>query len=585
MGAMDVVARFDDLQTGRALVMRRPADVAVATTLEEVRPLIERAEAAARSGQWVALVVTYEAGPAFEPAQGVHPPEPGLPLAWMAAADAVEDIEAVSAVRVPADVVGVHRRGGSEWYGRSVGAVREIIASGSAYQINLTDRLDGILRGSPFDLYARMALAQRSRFNAFVDLGEHIVVSASPELFFEVKDGVVTSRPMKGTERRSARPEDDAAVARRLANSEKDRAENVMITDLLRNDIGRIARVGSVRVPSLLRMERYETVWQLTSTVTGEIDDDVSLLTLFDALFPCGSITGAPKISAMHHITRLEAWPRGVYCGAIGILRPSSSPDVRPHATFSVAIRTAVVRSADGTLTYGAGGGITADSDGDAENRELEAKSAVLATDRREFGLLETMRAEDGVVAHLDLHLARLSSSAFHFGFEVDVEHVRALCERLARTAVAPHRLRLVLQRDGGVTTSLDPIDMTGDVVRLAVCTEPVDSHDAFMVHKTTRRDLYERIAASRPDADDVILVNSAGDVVETCRANILFRVGDRWCTPPTSSGGLPGVGRAALLRSGEVEERVLPLTDLRTVDELHVVSGLRGRRPAVVVD
>ncbi|MFZ4718087.1 MAG: chorismate-binding protein [Ilumatobacteraceae bacterium] len=584
-----MIARFDDLRTGRGVLLGTPHSVASTHDLDGVRPLLAEAEAHARGGSWVAVAVAYEAGPAFDPAQTVHPPEDGLPLAWYAAVDDVQLTEAITRGTGAVDVTGIERRGGADWYGRSVDEIREIIASGSAYQINLTDRLDGTLHGDPLDLYARMATAQRGRFNAYLDLGDHVIVSASPELFFETRGAMVQSRPMKGTIRRSARPHDDADAARQLAASEKDRAENVMITDLLRNDIGRVARIGTVRVPSLLRMERYETVWQLTSTVTGEIEPDVTLVDLFDALFPCGSITGAPKVSAMRHITALEPWARGMYCGAIGLLRPQGADEPRPRSVFSVAIRTAVVRRGnDGgpaLLTYGAGGGITADSEPDAENREVDAKAAVLTAERTEFRLLETMRAEDGSVLHLDRHLDRLAGSAHHFDFDIDEAHVRALLEALAADVAGPHRLRLLLARDGTTATTLDPIADEPGPVRLRLAEAAVDSHAELMVHKTSERSVYDEIAAQHPDADDVILWNLAGDVVETCRANLLFRIGGRWCTPPLSSGGLAGVGRAALVHEGSVEERRLTIDELRTVDELHVVSALRGRRAAVLLD
>lgn len=581
MTAPSISARFDDFRTGQAIELDVPFEQRAAWATDEVRPLIDAAEHHARRGAWVALVVAYEAGPAFDAAQEVHEPEPGLPLAWFGAFRDARHSRVVRRHDRPVTVRQLHRRGGWDWYGESVLAVREIIASGSAYQINLTDRLAGLLDGEPVDLYARMAGAQRGRYNAFLDLGGHAIVSASPELFFEARGSTVTTRPMKGTIRRAARPDDDAQAARALTESPKDRAENVMITDLLRNDIGRVARTGSVSVPSLLRLERYETVWQLTSTVTGEIDDGLALVDLFAALFPCGSITGAPKVSAMHHIRSIEPWPRGIYCGAIGLVRPQQFGEVRPWATFNVAIRTAVVDQATGALTFGAGGGITADSDPQAENLEMEAKSAVLSTDRPEFRLLETMRAESGTVNHLDLHLARLTGTADHFDFDLDVDHVREMLLSVAADLVDPHRLRLLVARDGTIETTVEPIDDTAAEVVVCVDDEPVDSHSVFMVHKTTLRGEYERRTAAHADVDDVLLRNHVGEVVEATRANVLYRLGPDWFTPPLTSGGLDGVGRRVLVERGEVRERVLKVEELGTIDELQVVSALRGRRAA----
>ena len=581
---MTAQARFDDFRTGQAVVLDAVFDVQAAHELHQVKPLIAAAEQHARHGAWVALVVAYEAGPAFDPAQEVHPPEGDLPLAWFAAFHAANYEDVVGERRGEVTVRDIERRGGWDWYGRSVDEIREVIASGSAYQINLTDRLTGVLDGDPADLYARMAQAQRGRYNALVHTGDHVLVSASPELFFEVRGSIVQSRPMKGTVRRAARPDDDAAAARWLADSVKDRAENVMITDLLRNDIGRVARIGSVKVPSLLRMERYETVWQLTSTVTGEIDDHLGLVDLFDALFPCGSITGAPKVSAMHHITQLEPWPRGIYCGAIGLIRPLQFGEVRPWATFNVAIRTAVVDTRDHTVVYGAGGGITADSSPIDENRELEAKSAVLTTDRPHFQLLETMRAEHGTVRFLDEHLARVAGSADHFDFDLDLAHARELLTLLAADVDEPHRLRLLVARDGTLDTTLHALGESPDTVTVCLAREALDTHGVFFAHKTTHRAVYDRLDEQHPGVDDVLLHNHEGEVVESCRANVLYRIGDEWFTPPLTSGGLPGVGRGVLVREGSVRERVLRVDQLSTVDELQLVSALRGRRTAALV-
>ena len=575
-----VQARFDDLTSGTAVVLRHPVTVQQAITIDEVRPLIDVAESAAREGNWVALAVAYEAGPAFDAAQHTSTPAPDTPLAWFAAfprADMLSAIEPGEPVRVR----DLERRGGWDWYGRHVGEVREAIAVGDVYQVNLTDRLDGRLEGAALDLYARMAHAQRGPFNVFIDTGDLTVVSASPELFFDVEGSVVTTRPMKGTVARAPRPDDDRDAAEWLSTSVKDRAENVMIVDLLRNDIGRVASIGSVTVPALLSLERYETVWQLTSTVQGEVAPSVRLVQLFDALFPCGSITGAPKVSAMEHIKRMEPWPRGIYCGAIGLIRPLVDGQVRPHATFNVAIRTAVVH-ADGRLVYGAGGGITTDSCGDAENRELEAKSAVLMTDRPEFELLETIRVDAGVPQHLELHLDRVQASAEWFGFAFRRDHARQLlCSVAAEDDTETCRLRLLVARDGTCTTTFDRVGAAPTSVRVVLADHPVRSDDVFTCHKTTHRAVYQATAAAHPEADDVVLWNERGEVTETCTANVLFRVGARWFTPPLASGGLAGVGRQVLLRAGDVFERVLPVADVHRVDELLVVSALRGRRRA----
>jgi para-aminobenzoate synthetase/4-amino-4-deoxychorismate lyase len=585
-GCEGISARFDDLVAGTSVVLTHPRTVVATDRLDEVRAVVSAAEDCARAGSWVALVVAYEAGPAFDAAQRVPPAAPGLPLAWFATfADAVTGppIHVTTPVTAPE----LSRRGGTAWYVDRVDRCRETIAEGDAYQVNLTDRLVGRFHGDPTALYAQMARAQGGAFNALITLPDRTIVSASPELFFEVRGDTIASRPMKGTVARRPRADDDAAAAAWLLASEKDRAENVMITDLLRNDIGRIAEVGSVRVPALFELERYETVWQLTSTIEGTIGDEVRLVDMFGALFPCGSVTGAPKVSAMRWIADAEPWPRGVYCGTIGLIRPCNEGEPRPNATFSVAIRTAIVHHADGTIEYGAGCGITADSIGELEDIELEAKTAVIVRDRPDHALLETMRVEHGVVNHLALHLERMEASSRYFGFTFDRDAVARACAESASSlgTSATHRLRLVVDRCGHAEVTVDPIDLVDTVVSIALSRTPMRSDDVFTCHKTTSRRVYEDAAAERPDVDDVVLANERGEVVESCRANVLYRIDDRWFTPPLSSGGLAGVGRRLLLDLGVISERVLLVAELPTIDEVHLVSALRGRRRAVWSD
>lgn len=588
-GDVAPAARFDDLRTRYSVVLMDLVDTNSVSQLDDIVELLDTAETHARLGSWVAVVLAYEAGAAFDAAFPRRSPPPGVRLAWFAAFSSCERVEPVTRPSAWATPMRVQRRGGSEWFMAGVSKCRHMIEQGSTYQVNLTDRFDGVLADAPFELYRAMATAQGGAFNAYLDLGDRVVVSASPELFLHVDNDHVTARPMKGTAGRRPRPLDDQRTGEDLVESDKDRAENVMIVDLMRNDLSRLAPYGGVSVPSLFAAERYETVWQLTSTVAARIRPELSLVDVLRATFPCGSVTGAPKVAAMRFIDEMEPWPRGVYCGAIGLITPNAPADRRrrPEATFNVAIRTAVIDKSSGIVEFGAGGGVTWGSEPVAEDAELEAKAVVLTERRPEFQLLETLRVHDGLPVDLDEHLQRLASSAGYFGFGCDLDDARRRCLAAIGADSSPgaRRMRILLSRDGLWDVELHPLEPASTTpIRLAIAPRSVRSDDVFCCHKTTNRGLYERIAAQHSGADDVLLGNERGEITETCRANLLFRIGDQWFTPPLSSGGLAGIARQQMLASGEAHERILAFEQLADVDEIAVISSLRGQRCAMLV-
>ena len=368
-------ARFDDHRAGTALRCPPPFAVLEARTPEDVVPVLTEVERATAAGHWAFGFLGYEAAAGLDPVLPVLPPDPaGPPLAWFGLCAAPTAVPPVGAAD-PAAPVDWQPDWSDADHRRAVERVREHIAAGDTYQVNLTDRLRAHIIGDPAELYAGLAVAQGGAHSAYLDLGRHVIASASPELFFDWDGDHVRTRPMKGTAARGGTAEDDRRQAERLQSSPKERAENLMIVDLLRNDLSRIARVGSVDVPGLFLLERYPTVWQLTSEITARTRADVGVVDVFRALFPCGSVTGAPKRASMQLIRDLEAGPRGVYCGAIGLVAPPGTPF---RARFSVAIRTVVLDRETGAAVYGAGGAITWGSDADAERAELQAKAAIL---------------------------------------------------------------------------------------------------------------------------------------------------------------------------------------------------------------
>lgn len=375
-------SRFDDLRAGVGLRLEDPVSTLVATTPGDVVPVLAEVEAATRRGWWAAGYVGYEAAAGLPVGLPVRQPERGtpfadLPLVWFAVFGSGRRDAPVTASPDISDPSRPHWRLDDDIaaYTEKIHTVRQLIAAGETYQTNLTTRARTKLLGDPLILYASLALAQGSRYSAYLDTGRFVIASASPELFFDWRGEQLTVRPMKGTARRGRSPAEDVERADTLSSSAKDRAENIMIVDLLRNDLGRLARPGTVEVRELCARERYQTVWQLTSTITARARLGTGLVDVFDALFPCGSVTGAPKHRTMQAIAELEATPRGVYCGAIGVLPPAGE---RHRARFSVAIRTVVADRDSGDAVYGTGGGVTWDSEPMAEYDELVAKMAVL---------------------------------------------------------------------------------------------------------------------------------------------------------------------------------------------------------------
>ena len=590
-----IAARFDDLRPGRERSFRLTGQVGViqARALDEVGPALDRVEDAARGGRWTAGFVAYEASPGLDPAICVREREPGdpfaeLPLLWFAIFERREDVLAFEPVAVddPAtDEVAWTASIDRARYDASVAAIRERIAAGDTYQVNYTFRLRAEVHRDERDLYRDLCLSQRGGYAAHFSTGPFGVLSASPELFFRMDGDRITTRPMKGTAPRGRWPEEDEENAGRLASSPKDRAENAMVVDLLRSDLGRISVPGTVRANRLFQTERYETVWQLTSTVRSTLRPGMSLADAFRALFPSGSVTGAPKVSTMGLIAELEDAPRGAYCGAIGYLAPPRSGE--PRANFNVAIRTVVLDRRSGVAEFGVGGGITYDSSAAGEFDEAVAKARVLTARRPRFELLETLRHEPASgFRHLPEHLARLEASARYFGFAFVRSDAEAILEKaLAELGGAEGVVRLLLARDGSVRIDLsEPPPSAPGPVRVAIHPQPVDPSDVWLFHKTTLRGPYKRRRDDRPDVDDIMLVNDRGEVTESTIANVAVKLGDAWFTPSLGSGLLAGTYRAVLLREGRLRERTIRVEELGGAGGLALVSSVRAWRPAMLV-
>jgi para-aminobenzoate synthetase / 4-amino-4-deoxychorismate lyase len=587
-----IEARFDDLRSGceRSFRLVDAVGTVEAFHPHEVPGALERVEEAAGAGLWAAGFVAYEAAPGLDPSLTVRPPAPtdavgGLPLVWFGLFREREAVPAPPPVYATATPTGRRWRASIDrpTYDRAIEAIRERIAAGDTYQVNYSLRLRQAIATDADDLYRDLVLAQRGGYGTSLTTDRHGILSASPELFFRTDRDVITMRPMKGTARRGRWAEEDERARDALTASAKDRAENAMIVDLVRSDLGRVSLPGSVRVRRPFRAERFETVWQLTTTVRSTLRPATSLAEIFRALFPSGSVTGAPKVATMRIIAELEDSPRGVYCGAIGFLAPPGTG--QPRASFNVAIRTLVIDRSTGVAEFGVGGGVTFDSSAQAEFDEVVAKALVLTARRTRFDLFETLRYEpDRGYRHLSHHVARLEASARYFGFRFDRSNVTELLEKAATDLEGEAAVRLTLSRDGDVTTASFRAPPDGALVRVAMHPDPVDPTDVWLYHKTTERAALQRRRRDRPDVDDVLLVNDRGEITESTIANVVANVNGEWVTPPVDAGLLPGTFRAELLRVGRIREGTLHVEDLADARALALVSSVRGWRPARLV-
>jgi para-aminobenzoate synthetase / 4-amino-4-deoxychorismate lyase len=563
----------------------KPSSILTARNLDEVIPLLHRAEKAALAGNYVALLLCYEAAPVFDPAFLTHSAST-LPLAWAAV------FPAISEAGLPFHV-GSYSAG--EWstqisrstYDTAIDRIRELIAEGQTYQVNFSIPLNSVFSGDSLTWYHDLCLAQGAQFSAFLDIGDYQILSFSPELFFERNGSVVRARPMKGTIKRGRWFAEDQTLASWLATSSKDRAENVMIVDLLRNDLGKVSVNGSVSVKSLFDIERFETVWQMTSTVESILKPGIGLVDLMRALFPCGSITGAPKIRTMEIIRELEPTARGVYTGTIGLLRPGG------ECTFNVAIRTVVLNTRTGEATFGVGGGITIGSTAQGEYDECLAKARFLDTKPKAFNLFESILLEDDEYFLLDMHLQRLRDSATYFAFEFPETEITAKLEALRYVhREGSWKVKVTLSKDGSVSlacSGLAPLYDSASVNDrfqiLGLSRSAVDSSDCYLFHKTTLRDFYNCELRARPECDDVLFYNERGEVTESTIANVVVDLDGKLVTPPIVAGLLAGTFRNALISNGEIEEQTIKIEDLKRASQIFLINSVRKWMGATMSD
>ncbi|RYF24273.1 MAG: bifunctional aminodeoxychorismate synthase component I/aminotransferase [Comamonadaceae bacterium] len=597
-----------------------PRETLVARTADEVRPVLRAVEAAARAGDWCVGGLRYEAAGAFDAALVTHAADG--PLAWFAVFDA-KAVSAADSAAPQADAPTLAWAPGMarDVFDDALRALHASISDGEFYQVNYTAQqvaqvqpaagvagVAGVApQASDRALFAALRRAQPGGYAARLTLGDERVLSVSPELFFDWRPdahgaGPLLARPMKGTAPRGATAADDAAQAQALRAAPKERAENVMIVDLLRNDLSRVAEPHSVRVPRLFHTEALPTVWQMTSDVSAQTRAGTTLESVFAALFPCGSITGAPKVQAMRAIHALEPAPRGYYCGALGVVRPAEAGGHTRDgegeregegngaggivATFNVPIRTLVLRG--NQAACGIGSGITSGAQPDAEWREWRHKRAFAERASAPFDILETLALEGGHLRHAHDHLVRMAAAAAHFGLPWYPPRAEQCLAALAQAhPTGLWRVRLLLDARGQPRAEAFAMAPTAAPVRLALAARPLpEAHGEFVRHKTTRRAHYAAFEpAAGSSAFDTVLYNEDGEITECTRGNIAMQLADgRWVTPPLACGLLPGIGRAIALREGRVTEAVVHKDDAAQVQAWAFLNSLRGWLPATLV-
>ena len=552
---------------GERYIFTQPIRELKTRDLAEVTNLLEQVESYQEQGYYVVGYVSYEAAPAFEEKLAVHKaPLLGEYLLYFTVHDSVETSSiplTYEEVDLPSNWQEITS---AEDYEKAIAQIHHHLRQGDTYQVNYTVQLKQNLSANPFAIYNRMVVEQEAGYNAYVEHDDMAVISMSPELFFEQNDRELTTRPMKGTTQRGVTDQEDLAQASWLEQDPKNRSENMMIVDLLRNDMNRISEVGSEHVERLCQVEQYSTVWQMTSTIKSQLRPDVDLVEIFRSLFPCGSITGAPKIATMEIIKNLEPQPRGVYCGTIGLLLPNG------RRIFNVAIRT--IQLHQEKAIYGVGGGITWDSTWESEYREVHQKAAVLYRKQARFQLITTGKISQKQLLFEDKHLERLIKASRYFSFPFDPEDLRQKIEEECQVCDShqDYRLRISLSKSGEIELSRQILtSLSPSFCKAKLCLQEADLNQSFTYFKTTHR---PHLSLGE---QEIIYHNVAGELLETSIGNLVLKINGKLYTPPIRLGILPGIYRQHLLETGQVEEKVLTVPDLDQAETIYGCNAVRG--------
>ena len=535
--------------------------------IKEVKHLLAEVEAYQNQGYYAVGYVSYEAAPAFETKfEVIDGPLMSEYLLYFTIHESVQTEPTPLTYKPIALPKSWQELTSAEEYKAAIEHIHHHIRQGDTYQVNYTVQLQQNITADPFAIYNRLVVEQNAHYNAFIQHDDVSIISVSPELFFKKDGDGLTTRPMKGTTNRGLTTETDLKQAQWLAQDQKNRSENMMIVDLLRNDMNRISKIGSENVKSLCLVEQYSTIWQMTSTIETQLLPNRNLGDIFQALFPCGSITGAPKIATMAIIKDVEKQARGVYCGAIGILLPNG-PTI-----FNVAIRTLQMQG--NKAIYGVGGGITWDSKWEAEYEETKQKSAVLYRQNPKFDLISTGRIHRGKLLFLKEHLNRLQESSRYFSYPFNKEEVQNQVEDLCQSLDfdTDYRLKMSLAKNGELTFEHNQLTGLADdfcQARLVEQTHPLDS--PYTYFKTS----YRPHISLEPH--EQIYYNQKKELLETSIGNLVLKIEDQLYTPPVHLGLLNGIYRQSLIANNQVTERILTLDNLKQAQAIYGCNAVRG--------
>ncbi|PWU69209.1 aminodeoxychorismate synthase component I [Gracilibacillus dipsosauri] len=559
-----------DFENQPTMAFTKPVEILTTYNLHEIEIIFKKIEKALNNGYYVAGYVSYEAAPAFDSSYQVHDPS-SMPLVWFGVYPDPESslhFENNEMYQIAAWKNTISEK----QYHQNIAKIQHAISEGFTYQVNYTTRLTSHFSGDSYSYYHQLRKNQGTSYSAFLDIGDHQIISVSPELFFKVHQNTITTKPMKGTVHRGKTLAEDIQLKKGLYESEKNRAENVMIVDLLRNDLGRIAIPGSVKVKQLFNIEPYPTVHQMTSTIEAKLAASSNVWQWFEALFPCGSITGAPKVETMKYIKKLENSPREVYCGAIGWISPDR------EATFNVPIRTVWLEKETGVAYYGTGSGVTWDSSSADEYKELIQKAAVLHENRSAFSLLESMLLKDGIFPLQFYHLERLQQSAEYFHFPYKEKEGKALLTEVATNYPnGCFKVRLMLN-SSELNYTIEPIQTTTSPIKVRLAEDSIDKNNIFFYHKTTNRSIYQSFDQKLSEEHfTTLLWNNYGMVTEFTTGNVVFEKNGNYYTPPVSDGLLPGTLRAKLLEEEKITERQIRVDDIDLFERIWFINSVRG--------
>lgn len=543
-----------------------PIKIISAYTIEEIGHCFSEIEDMITQGYYVAGFISYEAAPAFNPNLKVKA-NPKMPLLWFGVFDqpSTPRVFELSDFNI------------SEWkshiskkhYNKQIAKIQSFIQQGKTEQVNYTLKMKADFEGDPYTFSENLINAQAADYTAFLDTGRFKIASASPELFFKLQDGVLTTKPMAGTSRRGRWYEEDLAQAQWLKHSKKNKHENNIIVKAMKKELETIADKGHVQVIDQHAIEKYPTVYQMTTTLMTELSPNTQLFDIFQALFPCSSITGLPKKETMDVISEAEHEARDVYCGAIGYITPHQ------EAIFNVPIRTAVVDTKNNKAVYGVGGGITLDSTAKEEYEEVLTKTAILHTQQPDYQLLESLLLDDGQYFLFENHMKRLMESANYFNIDLNINEIKqALHSYADKLTRGIYKIRLLVNRNGSYTMEESRIAKIKDTQSISIAKTPIDKEDIFHYHKTTYRKIYDK--HKQIDFFDVLLWNEKEEITEFLNGNVVIEMNEKLYTPPVSCGLLPGTFRNHLLSEGSVSERTITLDDLSSCDAVWFINSVR---------